>query len=213
MRFLHAIIAVISFAAPVSAMAYEFSAENAYIAYTKLIKPADMAPYVSVFASRFTPTTLERKNEFSKPRTSEDAAVILAKEISQFDFREPFTASTEAAFGEYNFDRSDFDFRPISAATSFRSGPAWSRAPGDIEVVFVNTQAFHGLPMDTAAAERFVREKPDRRVYMDLEFVPDSAIEGSDKIRAKVTRIDVFADPAHRKLIYTFAEVDVKRTN
>jgi hypothetical protein len=67
--------------------------------------------------------------------------------------------------------------------------------------------------MDTAAAERFVREKPDRRVYMDLEFVPDSAIEGSDKIRAKVTRIDVFADPAHRKLIYTFAEVDVKRTN
>jgi hypothetical protein len=213
MRYIRAFLTALCFAAPGSAMAYEFSAENAYIADVKLVQPADMAPYVSVFANRFTPNTLERKNEFSKPKTSEDAAVILAKEVSQFDFKEPFTVSTEAVFGEYNFARSEFDFRPVSAGTSFRSGPAWYNAPGDIEVVFVNTQTFHGLPMDAAAAERLVREKPNRKVYIEIEFVPDSAIEGSNKIRAKLSRIDVYADPAHSKLVYTFAGADTKRTN
>jgi Domain of unknown function (DUF4852) len=205
MRYLRVILATICLVAPGSAMAYEFSAVNAYIAYVKLIQPADMTPYVSVFASRFSPTTLERKNEFSKPL---DAAAILTREISQFDFREPFTVSTEAVFGEYNFERSEFDFRPVSAGTSFRSSPGWYKASGDIEVVFVNTQTFHGLPMDPVAAERFVRQKSDRRVYMDLEFVPDSAIEGSDKIRAKLTRIAVYADPGRSKLVYTFTGTD-----
>lgn len=212
MRYTSVILAVLSFA-PQSARAYEFSPENAYIAYVKLVQPADMAPYVSVFANRFTPNTLERKNEFSKPRTSEDAAVILAKEVSQFNFKEPFTISSEAVFGEYNLARNEFDFRPVSAGTSFRSGPSWYNAPGDIEVVFVNTQTFHGLPMDAAAAERFVRERPNRRVYIDIEFVPDSAIEGSNKIRAKLSQIDVYADPGHGKLLYTLEGADAKRTN
>jgi hypothetical protein len=195
-------VAGLPFYCPLAATAHEFSAHNVFLAYLKLSEPDNLMPYITIFESRFAPKAVGPQNEFSKSATLGDAEKILAKNLAAFDMNEPFVISTSSNFGEYDFEKRQFDFRPVTAATSFRSGAGAWIEPGDIEVMFTNTKDFHDLPMDPASAEIFLK-KNGRGVYVDIEFAPVSALEGSKKIRAKVTKIDVYADPRRTNLIHT----------
>lgn len=190
-----------------AAMAHEFTAHNIFLAYLKLIDPQNLAPYLTVFEARFAPKPAGNQTEFSKKITEADVEKILAKNLAAFDLGESFVVSTSANFGEYDFNKREFEFRPVTAATSFKSGVASWTEPGDVQVVFVNTKDFQGLPMDAASAEAFVK-KNGRSVYIDVEFAPVSALEGSNKIRAKVIKVDVYADPRRTSLIHTIKAPD-----
>jgi hypothetical protein len=57
--------------------------------------------------------------------------------------------------------------------------------------------------MDAGAAEKLAHDPLRyRRVYLEIEFLEESAIEGSNKLRAKMTKIDVFSDKAHHTLLH-----------
>lgn len=187
---------------PLAAPAHEFSAHNVFLAYLKLAEPTSLTPYISIFESRFAPKVVGPQNEFTKSNTAGDAEKILIRNLAAFDLGESFIISTSSSFGEYDFQKRQFEFQPVTATTTFKSGTSAWKAAGDIQVVFTNTKDFHGLPLDPAAAESFVK-KNGRNVYVDIEFVPASALEGSEKIRAKLIKVDVYADPQRTKLIHT----------
>lgn len=194
---------VFAIAAP-AACAHEFSDQNLFLAYVKLISPQDMAPYNEVFAETFAPKTSGSAGEFEVFNQKANAAKILAANVAAFDISEPFILPLEASFGQYDFTKQAFEFRPISAATAYRSS-RWLGSLGTLEVVFVNTKGFADLPMAPDAAKAFVDGKSSyqRNVAIDVEFVPNTAMEGSGRIRATVRRIDVYADSSRRKVIAT----------
>jgi len=201
-RVLGMLVALGTTVSPLIVSAHEFSPHNVFLAYLKLAEPTSLTPYISIYEERFAPKVVGPQNEFSKVTTIGDAEKILAKNLQTFDATESFTIPVSASFGEYDFDKKVFDFRPITAATAFNSGDRPWKGSGDIQVVFINTKDFYGLPMNPAEAEIFVK-KNGRSVAIDVEFVPVTALEGSEKIRAKIVKIDVYADSGRKKLIHT----------
>lgn len=185
-----------------SACAHEFTEQNLFIAYVKLVSPQDMTPYNEVYAERFAPKASGIAGEFGQFDQKANAEKILSRNLKAFDLNEAFTVTNTAELGRYDLERQTFEFRPVSAATVYRSGAGYGPM-SRIEVVFTNTKAFTGLAMEPGSARTLVEGMPSysRRVAIDLEFRATSAAEGSDRIRSVITRIDVYSDESRRKKI------------
>jgi hypothetical protein len=74
---------------------------------------------------------------------------------------------------------------------------------GSLDIVFVNTGSIEGLPMDPAKAKAFAESHTFRSLPVVVTFVPVEAIEGSNRLKGKITQVDVFADNQHLKLVST----------
>lgn len=179
------------------AAARDFTNLDIFLAYLKLAQPVDLEGYLPTYEKRFAPPASGPQTEFTRADRQAKLLELMKRNVAGFNLAEPVEAATQATFGEYDFERKAYDFRPMTA-TSYLTA-------GDIQVVFLNTRDFQGLPMEPEKAKGLLRDRPDRRVPILVTFLPVEAIDGSNRLKAKITRIDVFGDWNRQTLVHTMS--------
>jgi hypothetical protein len=190
------------------ASATEFTYQNVLLAYLKLSKDFDYQDSVDDWMKAFRPQVWNQAHddEFLLDAKRKETLQMMKDSVARFNLAEPFVINTTVQFGDYEFDKQQFDLEPFSDATSFHVDHCCDSLPQQLQVSFANPTILNGLPMPKDQARMFLNGRNagfvDRNVSLIIEF-KITQVSGDNQMSAEIEQIQVRDPKSGNKLLYS----------
>lgn len=180
------------------ATAAEFNYRNALVAYIVLSGDRSLAAPVDEWMQQFRPEVWARygRDEFQLDARRAEMRRQIDSDLASFSTSEPFVITTGATFGEYDFNRSVFEFNPLSENQYFSvTGGGRGGLPRELQLYLANPEFVDGLKIPVAQAPQFLQAHPARQVQIVIRARPTS-VPGERQILATIEAVTV-RDPTN----------------
>lgn len=159
-------------AIPVASFAADFTYNSILPVYLKLDKTMMPEDIVDGYMQTYRPEVWSKykDDEFEMDTKRKESLAMLKDVISSARADETFTIQTRFQFGEYNFEKQQFDFHPFSEGLYFNVTQCCSSLLNSIKVSFANPETIDGIPMEKAAAKQFLSSRKSSGGYVNRDI-------------------------------------------
>lgn len=196
-----------------SATAHEMKWSDLMLASVKLQPDFNYREHVDSYMKIFRKDEWHkyRNDEFELDDKREESLGMMKEKVSSFSLDEEFVLYTNMEFGDYDFERSVFPIKPLSATTYFLDTEPFSYTfPREYRVYFNNVDKLGDINMSKDEARALVTSRKtqfgtiDRELFVEIKFRVLDFKEKPSQLKAEINEIVIYADSTQQRVLQKF---------
>ncbi len=193
-----------------NAYAKDLDYHNILIAYMSETGDTIYSKFVEDWMKAFRPQIWQQyeNDEFALDERKEETKELIARDLKLYNHDDEYIIRTNVEFGDYDFDKAQFSFHPLTTANYYNIKSPWGAGslPPSFQVSFVNPDIIDGLPMDKKKAKRFVYgRKYCGSINRNLETVIYSKYKSASadyKVKLVISKVQVIDQKDGNRIVY-----------